>query len=191
MKHATTRDLFAHWNALRGPRLMPERADIDPARLAPLLPDLFVLTLDAPEGPVFRLAGGRVCALASRELRGTPFLSLFTDTAREPLAERLGEVSDTPAVLTAALTGRSPGRGPVELELVVLPLRHRGRTHVRALGALSALSEPWWIGRTPADPFALDTPRLIPVRDLDRPAPRLRPAGRLMLIEGGPASTGH
>jgi hypothetical protein len=92
-------------------------------------------------------------------------------------------------VLTAALTGHSPGRSAIELEMVVLPLRHRGRTHARALGALAALSEPWWIGRNHADPFHLDTPRLVPVRDLDRQAPRLRPAGKLILVEGGAAST--
>ena len=43
MKHTTTQNLYAYWNAMRGARLAPRRFEIEPAQIADILPDTFIL----------------------------------------------------------------------------------------------------------------------------------------------------
>ncbi|MBE7201204.1 MAG: PAS domain-containing protein [Parafilimonas terrae] len=149
MKHPTSHRLHAYWDQLRGDRAAPERAEIEPGEIRHLLADSLILELDVPaRSAVIRLAGTRVCALYGRELRGQPFATLWGD--RDGDAWRLAETValDTLGVV-AGLRGVNRAEEGIDLELLLLPLRHRGRPHVRALGALSFVGAPNWLGLRP------------------------------------------
>lgn len=158
MKHPTSRALHAYWDALRGARAAPERGEIAPGEIRHVLADSFILELDVPNRDArFRLAGTRVCAAFGCELRGHAFASLWAGAAGPGGANARGTngwslvdlvLSETLGVVVG-LTGRSADGDPVDLEMVLLPLRHRGRTHERMLGALSAFARPLWLGPRP------------------------------------------
>ena len=79
MKHTSTLLIFEYWNRQRGDRSAPMRSEIDPAAIRHALGDTFMLAADFIDGIRFRLAGTRVCALFSREIKGEPFNALWTE----------------------------------------------------------------------------------------------------------------
>lgn len=150
MKHASSRMIFSYWDALRGERAAPERGEIEPGEIRHVLADTFILEIDRDGVAVFRLAGTRICALFGRELKGRTLASLWADPA-SPEAGRearraVGIVTDETAGTLLGLTGTTAEGSTVDLELLLLPLRHRGRTHARLLGALSPVIVPPWLG---------------------------------------------
>ncbi len=158
MKHPTSRLLHAYWDRLRGERAAPERAEVEPGEIRHLLADSLILEIDMERCSAhLRLAGTRVCALYGRELRGLPLGSLW-EPAEAPAwtgpphaeAWRVVEIvaNDTVGVVVG-LRGTTASEESLDLELLLLPLRHRGRTHARMLGTLSALHLPHWIGLRP------------------------------------------
>ena len=65
MKQSTIQVLFGYWNEVRGERLAPRRFEIEPARIATILPETFILErLDSETFP-YRLAGTKICDRAS------------------------------------------------------------------------------------------------------------------------------
>src|SRR6202047_5429340 len=63
MKHPSSREFFAYWDAKRDGARAPERSEIEPGAVRELLGDIFVLSYDAAAGYPFRVAGTRICAL--------------------------------------------------------------------------------------------------------------------------------
>lgn len=149
MKHPTSRQLHAYWDRLRGERSAPERGEIEPGEIRNLLADSLILEIDAAEAQAsVRLAGTRICALFGRELKGVPFLDLWGGPGSE--SWRLVEMAalDTVGVV-AGLRGLTDRGEAIDLELLLLPLRHRGRTQARVLGSLSPSVVPDWLGVRP------------------------------------------
>lgn len=103
---------------------------------------------------------------------------------------------DTVGVV-AGLRGHTACGEAIELELLLLPLRHRGRTQARMLGALSPHCVPAWLGLHPVIRIEVMSLRVLgatPVPDtaelpVDMPAPANDPLpvrrGHLMVHEGG------
>src|SRR5262245_61985830 len=89
MKHAASLELFAHWQDRRGARMAPERAEIDPGAIRKALGDAFLLGQDGESDPAFRLAGTRVCALFTRELKGEAFIALWQPEDRAAIGDLL------------------------------------------------------------------------------------------------------
>lgn len=147
MKQASSRELFGYWTARRGTRAAPERGEIEPSAIRRALGDVFILEFDRRAGHPFRLAGTRVCALFGRELKNEPFLDLWDDETRAPLAQLLAVVADEATGVVAAANGRTAQGWPQDLELLLLPLAHRGDTHSRMIGALAPLAAPFWLGQ--------------------------------------------
>jgi hypothetical protein len=175
VKHSSTRDLYGYWNMRRGTRLAPERADIDPTAIPRVLADAFLLGFDSSGGYVFRLAGTRVCALFCRELRGEDFVMLFARSGHADIHDLLGLVCDEAAASVAGLTARLADGAETELELLLLPLSHHGRTDSRVLGALAPIGSPYWLGATPVTSLALGGARHIgPVGQAVAPATPLQ-----------------
>lgn len=192
MKNASTREVFGYWDRLRGQRTAPERGDIEPSALRNVLQDTFVLE-NSPIGPIFRLAGTRVCALFGGELKNRPFIALWPDVESQGDIKRLADaVMDESAGAVAGFTASTAGGASLPLELLLLPLRHRGRTHVRLMGAISPGFVPNWLGLDRIDGMKLVSIRMIWPSDRGRgnmPAPlrdtpEKRRAG-FILHEGG------
>jgi len=161
VKLAGTMELYAYWNQLRGRRSAPERKDVDPAAIRGVLADTFVLDFDASCGFPFRIAGSRANLLFLRELRGFSFLELWRDADRQDLGSILHCVADeAQAFLIGAEAGPS-GDDAVDIEVILLPLRHHGLTHSRVLGGLAVHAAPAWMGLTSAGPIALTSLRAL------------------------------
>ncbi len=170
MKHPSIRELFEYWNARRGGRPAPERAEIEPAAIRRVLADTFILSFDPAAGHPFRIAGTRVCALFNRELKGEAFLDLWSIESRRDIRDLLMIVADESVGVAASASGMSAAQAglrsvrtadSVRLELVLLPLSHHGRTDARFLGALAPSEPPPWLGTSPLAGLTLGTHRYV------------------------------
>jgi len=188
MKNPSTRLVFDYWDMLRGERSAPERGEIEPGALRHALADTFVLE-NEPIGPVFRLAGTRLCALFGRELRGRAFAALWPEVDSQGEMRRLVQtVMDETAGAVVGLSAQTDSGALVHLELLLLPLRYRGRTHARLLGALSPALSPEWLGFDTLTSMRTISLRMIwpdarPVQPAEARAVDKRP--RLMVLPGG------
>ncbi len=154
MRHAVSKELHAYWNALRTGRSAPERNDVEPGAIRGILGDTFVLDFDSSGFP-FRIGGSRINALFLQELRGVSFLKLWREPDWPGVKFALRDVAanSQPSLLCAE--ARAPGAGPLEIEVMLLPLCHHGSTHSRVLGSLSAAATPHWLGLIGAGPAML------------------------------------
>jgi len=149
MKHATTRMIFSYWDALRGERAAPERGEIEPGEIRHILADTFILEVTGPRSAAIRLAGTRICAFFARELRGEAFERLWQEESNRDIGGAMETVLDETAGVVAGLSAVTDEGASVDFEMILLPLRHRGKPHARILGALSPSVVPPWIGLYP------------------------------------------
>ena len=61
MQQATSRQLYAYWDRVRNGRIAPRRFEIEPAKIAKLLPETFIVESVGSLGYRFRLAGTKIC----------------------------------------------------------------------------------------------------------------------------------
>lgn len=188
MKHPSSRELFQYWTTLRGLRRAPERDEIDPGALRKVLGDSFVLTVDDRAGHPVRLAGTRLCGLFCRELKDSPFVELWDEESRPLLRSLVAGVTDEAVGVVIGASGLTAGEPPLPLEMVLLPLAHRGSLHARLLGVLAPLQVPYWLGIERVTAVSIGTFRNL----TPRPSPSLVPAldpgrrrARLVVLEGG------
>ncbi len=173
MKHSSTRELYAYWNERRGARPAPERDEIDPGAIRKSLGDAFVLAHSFSRQHHYRLAGTRVCALFGRELKGEAFSAPWETASRGALDELLTIVADEAVGVVAGANAYNQDGDAIELELLLLPLAHRGHARVRAMGVLVPIERPYWLGVQPIQDLTLTALRhLDPVVEA-QPAPTL------------------
>jgi hypothetical protein len=188
MKHPSARALHAYWDRLRNGRASPERAEIDPAEIGRLLGDIFLLENSENPRHAVRLAGTRLCALIGHEMRGRSFGAFFSSEDRTTLFGLLEGVADGQLPAVASLIGETDDGRSVDLEMLLLPLRHRGRTHARMLGSIVPLDVPYWTGTAPLARLRIKTLRMIYAADeQDEDSGGLRRPGsaRLRVVQGG------
>ncbi|HEY4775055.1 MAG TPA: PAS domain-containing protein [Xanthobacteraceae bacterium] len=160
MKHPMTRELFAYWNERRGTRPAPERHEIEPGAIRNVLAHSFILTLGLGHELEFRLAGTRLCALFCRELKSSSFVELWQEAERAEIRE-LGMTVALEAVGVVAGVAGTTSEGRVELELLLLPLYHRGQLDQRLIGLLAPLAAPHWLGLEPVRALSLGARRYL------------------------------
>jgi hypothetical protein len=68
MQQPTSRQLYAYWDRVRNGRVAPRRSEVEPAKIAALLPETFIAECAGMLGYRFRLAGTK--RQFGRELRG-------------------------------------------------------------------------------------------------------------------------
>ncbi len=151
MKHTTTQNLYAYWNAMRGARLAPRRFEIEPAQIADILPDTFILERVDFETYRFRLAGTRICEHFGAELRGSNFLDPWTDQDHLSLSRLLTNVTQQGAVGVLTIEAETERGQTVPFEVLVLPLVHTRDSIDRILGCISPLDLPDWLGHERLD----------------------------------------
>ncbi|MCC5978421.1 MAG: PAS domain-containing protein [Salinarimonas sp.] len=160
MKHAATRMLFSYWDSLRGERAAPERGEVEPGEIRHILADTFILEIEE-EICRFRLAGTRICALFGRELKSSPFGALWDPATPDDGNRQIEIVTNETAGIVSGLVGHTARGDTLDMELILLPLRHRGRTQARVLGALSPALIPPWIGFDNLSHLSLNSMRVI------------------------------
>lgn len=161
MRHDASRRLFNYWTELRGTRAAPERASVDPVAIAGILGDTFILEVDPKLDFPFRVCGARANALFDRNLKGASFVELWKAEDRRAVRALALTALDGACPVVAGAMAAVPDRAPVEMELLLLPLRHNGKTHARLLGALSPARYPSWFGLLPAENLSLSSMRIL------------------------------
>ncbi len=146
MRQAATQELFSYWDQLRGARLSPERDEIDPAAIRHILADTMILEVDEDKSFPVRISGTRLNALFLAEQKGVSFVSLFSPEEQKAVSAMILSVADAARPIVAGLTAAPEDGDPANLELLLLPLRHHGKTHARILGALAPTAIPSWLG---------------------------------------------
>ncbi len=185
MKTVSTTLIFQYWDQLRGSRAAPERGEIEPGAVRHALLDTFILE-NGGTGLSFRLAGTRLCALFGGELKDRNFASLWPDPAsRVELLRMVDAVMDECAGAITGLAVETDRGETADLELLVLPLRHGGKTHARVLGALSPVNLPPWLGHDKIARTEVRSMRIIWPSGLPRaPGPDQR-RQRFTVVTGG------
>ncbi len=138
MKHPAIAQIDAYWEALRGDRQVPLRAEVDPRGIDQALENAFILERIAPKVARFRLAGIHLNELMGMEVRGMPITALFEPADRATVTNLLEHVFEEPAKARLRLEvapGTWTQAGAVG-ELILLPLRSDLGDISRALGCL-------------------------------------------------------
>ena len=177
MKLAAAQCLYAYWSRLRGARSAPERDDIDPGAIRGILADTFILEFNPQRAFPIRVVGTRTNALFLRELRGAPFLGLWRAEDEQEMRSILASVADEAQPFLIGATGTPPGFAPIDIELLLLPLRHHGDTHARVLGCCAPDASPYWLGLIAVEPLALLTLRALGPGAPGPDRPPTQPAG--------------
>ena len=193
MKQAATRELYTYWNDLRQERAAPNRIDLNPAAIRGVLSNTFMVEVDPGRSYPLRIVGSRMTALFRRELNGETFMGLWGRDDRLLMTQMIQTVLDEPIPLVAGVTAAPAGRGPIELELLLLPLRHEGKTHSRMLGSLVPASIPSWYGLIAVDALQIETSRFLydrisvdgPLQVIGAAAATARRRSHLVVLEGG------
>lgn len=131
--------LYDYWTRQRGDRLVPPRSAIEPADIAAILPDVFILEHSRLHDPRFRLAGTRLCAQFGRELKGTAFDALFAPDQRNRIARITENVMAHGAPATMQIQLVDGTLETTEAEIVLLPLASKGRVADRIIGAFAPI----------------------------------------------------
>jgi hypothetical protein len=132
-------DLYSYWLSKRNGRIMPARADIDPAELARLLPFLCIVGKAADEFR-FRLMGTGVVRDMGRDLTGKPFYAYAVNSPEMMAAvQALHEGVFANAQPAFATAQRATGRGHIHnVSVLLLPLSDDGRNANMFIAARAA-----------------------------------------------------
>ncbi len=141
------REVEAYWSGLRDGRAMPARADVDPRGIQSALEYAFILERIAPGVARFRVAGMHLNDLMGMEVRGMPLTAMFVPEGRKQISAAVEAVCKTPQITTVTMTGeRSIGRGPMDAQILLCPLKSDLGDATRILGCLQSKGN---IGRQP------------------------------------------
>jgi hypothetical protein len=141
MKHPSSREFFAYWDAKRGDARAPDRSEIEPGAVRELLGDIFVLSYDQRAGYPFRVAGTRVCALLGRDLKDASFSALFTPDSRREIEDLVNYVAEEMLAAIAGITATTDDGKTAHLELLLLPFNNRAHAPVSLTGVLAPFED--------------------------------------------------
>lgn len=161
MKHPTSRALYDYWNALRGKRSSPQRAEIEPHALKDILSEVFILEREDALTYRFRLAGTDICALYGQELRSRNLLDYWSREQRESIESLLYSVTEDAAAAVLGVDAEIEAGESVGLELLLLPLRTEDAKITRVLGSAALVARPSWFGLEPVVKQSVKSLRLI------------------------------
>lgn len=171
--------LITYWRVLRRGHLVPARADLDPSALGPWLNMSGLVEIGSGGRARFRVGGQGLSALLGVEARGMPLRSLFALGTRDRLQDLVQRVFSGPSMLhmTLIAPARAAEARPVQLPVVMLPLRDQDGAVTRALFCME--SRAAMAVQRPAR-FHIRQARLsmLTAASTDTPLLRLIPGGR-------------
>jgi hypothetical protein len=148
MKQKTSQILYAYWNGVRGERMAPRRFEIEPARIAPILPETFILERVDAETFAYRLAGTKLCEQCGAEFRGKNFLDGWSDEDRKVILQHLAMDCQQGGVLVMTIEASGIDRSAPRstFELTIMPLIHASTSVSRYLGSMTVIEAADWLG---------------------------------------------
>jgi hypothetical protein len=141
MKHPSSRQFFAYWDAKRGHARAPDRSEIEPGAVRELLGDVFVLSYDNETGFPFRVAGTRVSALLGRDVKDTSFSALFAEESRREIEDIVTYVAEEMLAAIAGITATAEDGRTAHLELLLLPFNNRAHAPISLTGLLAPFED--------------------------------------------------
>lgn len=139
--------LAEYWQRKRGDRIMPARADIDPAEIKPLLPYLIIADVFAdPVRVRYRLAGTAVCEAFGCNIAGRWLEELDVNGGVPFWIEQYGRLIASRAPIFGRASGALAGVELFRADWVLLPLSSDGATVGQCLEM-----EDWIKGNPTAD----------------------------------------
>ncbi|MBR0692812.1 PAS domain-containing protein [Bradyrhizobium lablabi] len=141
MKHESSREFFAYWNAKRGDARAPDRSEFEPSAVRGLLADIFVLSYDGEAGYPFRVAGTRVSALLGCDPKDRSFPELFAGESRREIEDLITCVAEETLPAIAGLTATTGTGARVHFELLLLPFTARVHVPTTLTGLLAPFED--------------------------------------------------
>jgi len=126
-----------------------------------VLMDMFILEIDAGQKYPFCMSGSRLNALFTAELKGRSFLSLWPDAQKPEIEAMIQTVTDDVLPIVGGAEASPPDYDRTLFELLLLPLRHHGKTHSRLLGCMAPASHPVWLGLLPIHTLNFKSMRIL------------------------------
>lgn len=161
MRQRTSNLLYDYWNSARNGRLAPCRYEIEPAKIAALLPEVFIAECGRSSEYRIRLAGTRICDQLGRELRDSNLLEFWSPDDREALTNLLHIVVSDGAAASAQFAAQKADGRSADFEMTLMPLIHTSHTINRILGCITAIRPPFWLGTGLLEKFELKTVDLV------------------------------
>lgn len=149
MKNRASKQLYGYWNEVRGDRLAPRRFEIEPARLASILPDAFILERLGDMDIRYRLAGTRIIDQFGTDFRGASFFEGFVSTDRKIIERQIRDMTTYGGGAVFDITSTAPSGRSVTHECLLLPLIHMRDVVDRFVGCISLIDAPEWLGDEP------------------------------------------
>jgi len=120
-------DLHQWWHAKRGPRAMPDRADVDPIELKALLPYLLISEcLQDPFNVRYRLVGTVVANITGFDITGHDLASLLPPDVTEDWMGHYARVHETKLPVFGHTTVPTIHGDPFTYEFAIFPLSKGG-----------------------------------------------------------------
>jgi hypothetical protein len=121
------RMLHAWWLAHRGASGIPDRRDLDPAALRPLLPNLFIADIEPKPFRVrYRLVGTKAVRTIGFDITGRYLDELLSVTPEVPWMDYYRTVCETRAPLLGAVEVSAKSGGTFAYEFGLFPLAQGG-----------------------------------------------------------------
>jgi hypothetical protein len=184
MRHQVSKELYAYWSDLRGDRPAPDRSELDLLALRDVLADTFIVEEGVDGSFPLRVSGTRVEAIWGEDRKGACFSEVWRASDRLDVISVLAHVAQDSTPVVVSVRVQAPGDARLDLELLLLPLRHFGRSQTRILGALLPLHHADWLGLSTPGPLEMISMRRVegaPSRSMR--TPQKRP--RLVVYNGG------
>jgi hypothetical protein len=134
MRQEATKALYQHWHDICRGSIIPDRNDLEPSQIGHLLRDVFILGVDSHFTWRYRVAGTRLTAFAGRELRDEIFESWWCQPDRRDANRLLTGVANDSMPVVMGLKALGNDDQLYEVEGLLLPLRHGGKSGLRMIG---------------------------------------------------------
>ncbi len=146
MREVISQTLYSYWNDIRAGRLAPKRFEVEPAQIAGMLPDTFILERIDADTSRFRLAGTRICEMFGAEFRGVNIVDLIAPEDRARLKRDIAAIARQGAVGKFVIGCQTASGKTARMEMLLLPLTHMSDSIDRFLGSISPIDRPSWLG---------------------------------------------
>lgn len=133
---SNTQSLFDYWCSIRGREIVPNRSDIKPVAILPLLPNLMILEYRADGTLIYRLAGTACADKLGVDLTGSNLFDYIAPHQRAQAALRVNIVRDHPCGLLVYEKLQSRHNTPFVAEIIYLPLRDRDGVITQLIGSV-------------------------------------------------------
>ncbi|MEI9997066.1 MAG: PAS domain-containing protein [Rhizomicrobium sp.] len=190
MKHKNSHLLVGYWSRLRKGRAVPDQTDIDPRAIKRMLSQVFILDVENPQRPIYRLAGTQLCERFGFELRGTGFLAHWEAQSAQALSALLRQALTLNQPVCLSSIGASADCGMVELETVLCPVSFNGGLPTRFVGMIQILGDQSLLAGKPIAFQRLAASQLIreddPLPSFDNLPPPPPPSNGLTTLRNHP-----